>query len=115
MHFRVQQLPCDPEREVAFALSSHRGKDAHLQLERLLAKRPKQRRLPLARGRLHEQDGAFPGPRIVQPLLLATCDWLIEMGPGAGPAGGEIIFEGLPEELAWGDTPTAPYLLEVLT
>jgi excinuclease ABC subunit A len=48
------------------------------------------------------------------PMLLATCDWLIEMGPGSGSAGGEIIFEGLPEELAKGDTPTAPYLLEVL-
>jgi len=48
------------------------------------------------------------------PLLLATCDWLIELGPGAGPAGGAIIFQGLPEELARGDTPTAPYLLEVL-
>jgi excinuclease ABC subunit A len=48
------------------------------------------------------------------PMLLATCDWLIEMGPGAGPAGGEIIFQGLPEALAQGDTPTAPYLRELL-
>lgn len=48
------------------------------------------------------------------PVLLATCDWLIELGPGAGPEGGEIIFEGPPEALAKGDTPTAPYLLEAL-
>ena len=48
------------------------------------------------------------------PVLLATCDWLIELGPGAGPAGGEIIFEGPPEELAKADTATAPYLLEAL-
>jgi len=49
------------------------------------------------------------------PMLLATCDWLIELGPGAGPAGGEIIFEGTPEELATADTPTAAYIREVLT
>ncbi len=30
------------------------------------------------------------------PALLATCDWLIEMGPGAGPEGGQIVFEGNP-------------------
>jgi excinuclease ABC subunit A len=48
------------------------------------------------------------------PLLLSTCDWLIELGPGAGPDGGRIIFEGTPEALAKGDTPTAPYLLEAL-
>ena len=48
------------------------------------------------------------------PLLLSTCDWLVELGPGAGPDGGRIIFEGTPEELAKSDTPTAPYLLEAL-
>ncbi len=48
------------------------------------------------------------------PLLLSTCDWLIELGPGAGPDGGRIVFEGTPEELAKADTPTAPYLLEAL-
>jgi excinuclease ABC subunit A len=48
------------------------------------------------------------------PMLLATCDWLIELGPGAGPEGGALIFEGRPEELAKADTPTSPYLLEVL-
>jgi excinuclease ABC subunit A len=49
------------------------------------------------------------------PMLLSTCDWLIELGPGAGPAGGQIIFEGPPEKLAKADTPTAPYVLEALT
>lgn len=49
------------------------------------------------------------------PVLLSTCDWLIELGPGAGPYGGQVIFEGTPEQLAEADTPTAPYLLEVLT
>ncbi len=49
------------------------------------------------------------------PMLLATCDWLIELGPGAGPDGGQIVFEGPPEELAKADTATAPFLLEALT
>jgi excinuclease ABC subunit A len=48
------------------------------------------------------------------PTLLATCDWLIELGPGAGPAGGEIVFEGTPEQLASAGTATAPYIAEVL-
>jgi excinuclease ABC subunit A len=46
--------------------------------------------------------------------LLAACDWLIELGPGGGPAGGRIITEGTPETLAEGNTPTAPYLREIL-
>jgi excinuclease ABC subunit A len=29
------------------------------------------------------------------PALLATCDWLIELGPGAGPDGGAIVLEAL--------------------
>jgi excinuclease ABC subunit A len=49
------------------------------------------------------------------PLLLATCDWLIELGPGAGPDGGEIVFEGTPDDLAKADTATTPFLLEALT
>lgn len=28
------------------------------------------------------------------PQLLAAADWLIEMGPGSGPAGGEVLGEG---------------------
>ena len=49
-----------------------------------------------------------------EPLLLSTCDWLIELGPGAGPEGGQIVFEGTPEAMAKADTPSAPYLREVL-
>jgi excinuclease ABC subunit A len=45
---------------------------------------------------------------------LAACDWLIELGPEGGPEGGRVIAEGTPETVAQGDTPTAPYLQEVL-
>ncbi|MFN2302641.1 MAG: ATP-binding cassette domain-containing protein [Anaerolineales bacterium] len=48
------------------------------------------------------------------PHILATCDWLIELGPGGGPEGGKVIAAGTPEEIAILDTPTAPYLKEVL-
>ncbi|GAB3435789.1 excinuclease ABC subunit UvrA [Flindersiella endophytica] len=48
------------------------------------------------------------------PVLLAACDWLIELGPGAGPDGGEIVFAGRPEELAEAGTATAPYVRETL-
>jgi excinuclease ABC subunit A len=46
--------------------------------------------------------------------LLAACDWLVELGPGGGPDGGRVIASGPPEQLAAADTPTAPYLREVL-
>jgi excinuclease ABC subunit A len=48
------------------------------------------------------------------PHLLAACDWLVELGPGGGPEGGHVIAEGTPENLAAGDTPTTPYLRELL-
>ncbi len=46
--------------------------------------------------------------------LLAACDWLIELGPGGGPDGGRVSAEGTPEALAGGQTPTAPFLRELL-
>ncbi len=46
--------------------------------------------------------------------LLASCDWLVELGPGGGPEGGKIVANGPPEEVAKMSTPTAPYLREVL-
>ncbi|CAH1200683.1 UvrABC system protein A [Paenibacillus plantiphilus] len=33
------------------------------------------------------------------PVVLAACDWIIELGPGGGPDGGHIIAEGSPEVL----------------
>ncbi|MFW9818189.1 MAG: hypothetical protein ACFFE5_01160, partial [Candidatus Thorarchaeota archaeon] len=48
------------------------------------------------------------------PHVLASCDWIIELGPGAGPKGGRVISQGPPEEVAKKDTPTATYLKKVL-
>jgi excinuclease ABC subunit A len=48
------------------------------------------------------------------PNLLTACDWLVELGPGAGPDGGKVIASGPPEEVARGETPTARYIKDVL-
>jgi len=48
------------------------------------------------------------------PHLLAACDWIIELGPVGGPGGGEIIASGTPEAVMVMDTPTAPYLKQLL-
>jgi excinuclease ABC subunit A len=48
------------------------------------------------------------------PHLLAACDWLLELGPGGGPEGGKVIASGTPEAIAGMNTPTAPYIKEVL-
>lgn len=38
--------------------------------------------------------------------LLHQADWLIELGPGGGPQGGQLIFEGPPEKISQANTPT---------
>lgn len=48
------------------------------------------------------------------PLLLASCDWLVELGPGGGPEGGRVIASGTPESIARGKTPTALYIRKLL-
>jgi len=48
------------------------------------------------------------------PHLLATCDWIIELGPVGGPEGGRVIATGTPEQVAQMETPTAPYLRELI-
>jgi excinuclease UvrABC ATPase subunit len=45
------------------------------------------------------------------PTVLSYCDWLIELGPGGGSEGGEIIAQGTPLDLK--QTPlskTGPFL-----
>ncbi len=43
--------------------------------------------------------------------VIRAADWVIELGPDAGNNGGQLVFEGTPEELmAKGDTYTAKYL-----
>jgi excinuclease UvrABC ATPase subunit len=45
--------------------------------------------------------------------VMAHADWLIDLGPGAGHDGGEIVFTGTPAELvATGSSLTAEHLRE---
>ena len=44
------------------------------------------------------------------PSILASCDWVIELGPEGGPEGGMIIAEGPPGTIT--GTPTSPYLMK---
>ncbi len=44
------------------------------------------------------------------PDVIAGADWVIEMGDEGGVNGGRIIFEGTPENLKKGKTPTAKYI-----
>ena len=47
--------------------------------------------------------------------VVAHSDWVIDIGPGAGAAGGEIIACGTPDQVARSSkSRTAPYLAEVL-
>ena len=45
--------------------------------------------------------------------VIRSADWVIDLGPDAGDRGGEVVFEGTPEELVTGGkTFTARYLRE---
>jgi excinuclease ABC subunit A len=46
--------------------------------------------------------------------VLKSVDWLIEMGPGAGEKGGEIVAEGDPEQIAKTKTKTGVFLKKSL-
>ena len=47
--------------------------------------------------------------------IIKSADWVIELGPGGGDDGGNIIFQGTPEQLAEvNKSPTAPFIKEKL-
>jgi excinuclease ABC A subunit len=45
-----------------------------------------------------------------KPETIAIADHVVDLGPGAGTAGGEVVFEGTVEELRGGDTITGRHL-----
>ncbi|MFC2090280.1 excinuclease ABC subunit UvrA [Bacteroidota bacterium] len=48
--------------------------------------------------------------------IIKSADWLIELGPEGGNVGGEVLFEGVPEELVkLGGTPTSAFLKQKLS
>jgi len=46
--------------------------------------------------------------------VVAECDWVIDVGPGAGTAGGRIVAMGIPGEVAQSVGATARYLADEL-
>jgi excinuclease ABC subunit A len=48
------------------------------------------------------------------PELMTCADWIIELGPGAGPEGGRIVAEGSPEAVAAAGTLTGEVLAKAL-
>ena len=44
------------------------------------------------------------------PDVIRSADWVLDLGPDAGDAGGELVFEGTPENLKKTDTFTAKYI-----
>jgi excinuclease ABC subunit A len=48
------------------------------------------------------------------PDVIKTADWVIDMGPDGGDAGGQVVAEGTPEQLAEvGSSYTGQYLKRV--
>lgn len=44
--------------------------------------------------------------------IASEADWILDLGPGSGENGGEIVAAGTPEEVSHaGNSITAPYLL----
>jgi len=46
------------------------------------------------------------------PDVIASADWVIELGPGAGARGGETVFEGPPERLHRAKTATGAFFAQ---
>jgi excinuclease ABC subunit A len=48
------------------------------------------------------------------PEVMVCADWIIDIGPGAGDAGGRVVAQGTPEEVALSGTLTGDVLAKVL-
>ncbi|MGH7281213.1 MAG: hypothetical protein ACRELY_06805, partial [Polyangiaceae bacterium] len=43
------------------------------------------------------------------PDVIASADWVVELGPEGGARGGQVVFEGEPAKLFRADTPTGRF------
>ncbi len=78
--------------------------------EPTLALSPREKDLVLALLRRLQAQGNTVVVVEHDPLLVRAADLVVELGPGAGEAGGEVLFSGPPEELAKrADLPTGAF------
>ncbi|MGC9451010.1 MAG: excinuclease ABC subunit UvrA [Oceanipulchritudo sp.] len=63
---------------------------------------------------LHKLTGSGHSLVVIEhhPDVIRAADWVLELGPEAGDAGGRLVFSGPPEAFAGHRTATAPYVLE---
>ena len=47
--------------------------------------------------------------------VVADCDWVIDVGPGAGDEGGRVVMAGTPRDVATGSGKSAVYLREAMS
>lgn len=47
--------------------------------------------------------------------VICAADHIIDMGPGGGKNGGNIIVTGTPAQVAKADSPTAPFIREMIS
>lgn len=47
------------------------------------------------------------------PDIIASCDWLVDLGPGPGKRGGEILFSGTVEEAKAADVPLSKTISKI--
>ena len=59
----------------------------------------------------HPGDPPLPTPRVA---VIAEADWVIDLGPEGGGAGGEIVVQGTPEQVVASASHTGKALAPVL-
>src|SRR5690606_21342755 len=74
---------------------------------------PEVRKLIAVLGRLVEQGHTVIVIEHNVDMMLAA-DWIVDLGPGAGDAGGQVVAMGTPQQVAQSDGVTAHYLRAAL-
>ena len=97
-------------RELA---SSHRGTTLYLMDEPTAGLHPREVRTVISHLKKLVQDGHTVIVVEHNLDLIASCDFVLELGPGAGENGGRIVAQGTPWKLAQiANSPTGRYLKE---